>query len=336
MIKSMRILSAVSLSVLLLGGCDTKKAGMSAHWVGEGLVSEVVSFDGVEGDVCLGDGDATVISDSQLQRAFGEKSGGFVGKAETLDLKELRGQLDRVVADKTICDLKLKRVRKTEMAGEVMYEKYLESVLMVGKTYECGNPRCGKQHANIASGFMLTDDGVFVTNHHVAAGDFGGKAKGMFVMNGKGKMWSVEKVLAADKVNDFAILQLKGEGFKGLPIRGDVMAGEKIRAFTHPASHFFTMTEGIVARRYYMQGKKGQSRGASSDKNAWLNIDADYCKGSSGGPIIDRFGNVVGIVSSTNSIYYTVDRKTGEQKNLQMVFKNVPSAENFLKRIEKR
>jgi S1-C subfamily serine protease len=46
-------------------------------------------------------------------------------------------------------------------------------------------------------------------------------------------------------------------------------------------------------------------------------ITADYAKGSSGAPVLDDTGSVVGIVSATNSIYYTPP-----QKNLQMVIKS--------------
>jgi S1-C subfamily serine protease len=49
-------------------------------------------------------------------------------------------------------------------------------------------------------------------------------------------------------------------------------------------------------------------------------ITADYAKGSSGGPVLNARGEVVGMVSSTNSIYYT--REKGQNQNLQMVIKS--------------
>ena len=314
MFKSMRLLSAVSVFGMLLVGCGGSK-GMSEVSLGGSQLSMV---DG---------GESTIISDVVMNRSFTKKVMGLIKEGETVELKELVGQLD---AKK--CQLKLAELKTELLSNEDLYEGYLESVLMVGKTYKCPNPKCGKTHSSIASGFILSDSGAFVTSYHVIDGDMDGRAETLVVMNGKGKMWAVEKVLAADKGNDFAILQLKGSGFKALPIRGDVRVGEGIRTLTHPTGHFYTMSEGIVTRKFYMSG-----RGSSAKRrgDVWLGIDADFCKGSSGGPILDKFGNVVGIVASTNSVYYTEDRRKGVQKNLQMVFKNVSSATNFLKRIEK-
>ena len=48
-------------------------------------------------------------------------------------------------------------------------------------------------------------------------------------------------------------------------------------------------------------------------------ITADYAKGSSGAPVLNSEGEVVGMVSATNSIYYT--REKGQNQNLQMVVK---------------
>jgi serine protease Do len=88
--------------------------------------------------------------------------------------------------------------------------------------------------------------------------------------------------------------------------------GAKIDLISHPNQRFYTLTEGRVARYFMMQrGKMPVSA---------MSITADFGRGSSGGPVFNESGEVVGIAASTESLYYT--EKDGEQKNLQMVFKH--------------
>ena len=64
-----------------------------------------------------------------------------------------------------------------------------------------------------------------------------------------------------------------------------------------------------------------------------MSVTADFAKGSSGAPILDLNGNVVGMVASTKSVYY--DEENGLQKDLQMVMKNCVPAKCILDLIEK-
>ena len=56
-----------------------------------------------------------------------------------------------------------------------------------------------------------------------------------------------------------------------------------------------------------------------------VSITADYARGSSGGPVLNDRGEVIGIVKSTQPIFYRMTNGKGE--NLQMVVKQcIPSA----------
>jgi len=125
-------------------------------------------------------------------------------------------------------------------------------------------------------------------------------------------------------VADIAILRCEGSGFTALPLSTDVPDGSPVGVWSHPNNYFFCLSAGIVARRFILRKPGGKAE--------MLAITADYARGSSGGPVFDDRGNVVGMVASTDSVYYT--EENGQQKNLQMVFKNCVSARSILALIE--
>jgi S1-C subfamily serine protease len=63
-----------------------------------------------------------------------------------------------------------------------------------------------------------------------------------------------------------------------------------------------------------------------------FSITADFAKGSSGAPVFNEFGAVIGSVNNTQSTYYSV--KNGVKDNLQMVFKNTVSMQHLLNLIQ--
>jgi hypothetical protein len=82
---------------------------------------------------------------------------------------------------------------------------------------------------------------------------------------------------------------------------------------SHPDDRFYLLTTGTVARHTIW-------REAAGDQS-FMAITADFAKGSSGCPVLDERGAVVGIVNNTESIYYDDDGKK-KQFDLQMVVKN--------------
>ncbi len=187
---------------------------------------------------------------------------------------------------------------------EELYDKVKQATVVMSSYSLCG--RCDKHHANSAGGFIISPDGLAVTNYHVMDKQ---DATAFAAFTHQGKMLRVTKILAADKTADVALVQLEGSNLPYLPIADKATIGARVWALSHPSGHFYTLTSGI-ASRYAM------SRGVP-----WLEITADYAGGSSGCPIVNDRGQVVGLVSMTNTI------TTGEDRNVQMVRKIcVPSS----------
>ena len=189
-----------------------------------------------------------------------------------------------------------------------IYERCKSSVLMIGRIYKCD--KCTKWHVGSASAFAITSDGVIATNYHVIEEKDGAT---LGAMDLSGKTYAVSEVLAASKADDVAILRLKGATLTPLDLANKpAPVGMSINVISHPDGRYFTMTKGDVSRYYLSRAKNMVA--------PRMAITADYAKGSSGAPVLNSEGEVVGMVSATNSIYYSKVR--GQNQNLQMVIKS--------------
>ncbi len=187
-----------------------------------------------------------------------------------------------------------------------------QSVFLIGSVYNCG--KCHKWHTSpSASAWVLSADGLMVTNYHVFK-KANGAAMGICSMDGK--THRIIGIVAADPQNDIAIFRVDAKDLSALKVGAPLPIGGNVEVVSHPDGEFFTHTFGRVSR-YHMaregQGKKGFCR---------MSITADYAKGSSGGPVLDDKGNVVGMVSSTQSIYYNSNKGQPPAGPLQMVVKD--------------
>ena len=188
------------------------------------------------------------------------------------------------------------------------------ATLVIGEFYS-DTPKETKLKFSVAAGaFLVTDSGACVTSLHVTKDR---KSRGFCAMMRDGRVFSVREALAADPVNDLVILQLDLPPDVKLPTlplaSAPAPVGSPIVVMSHPDDRFYMLTAGIVARHTLW-------RVASGDQS-FMAITADFAKGSSGCPVLDEHGAVVGIVNNTESIYYADDGQK-KQTDLQMVVKN--------------
>jgi serine protease Do len=254
------------------------------------------------------------VNDRRTQTALLKAAESFIAAGTSVKSATLIEQLKQ-----SRCSIKLPKPEKKERSASKIYAQNKNSVLVVSGILKCD--KCTLWHAGCASGFVLTESGIAVTNYHVINEP---KNETIVAATADGRVMPVLKVLAASEADDIAIVQLGGDGLKPVALQADAPVGSKVCAISHPSNQYFTLTEGIISR--YL------TRNTKSKEVPVMAITADFAKGSSGGPIFDEAGNAVGMVASTVSIYYTVEN--GKKDNLQMVLKHcVPSA-SILKLIE--
>lgn len=215
--------------------------------------------------------------------ALAEKGDGPLSRAERLE------QCKRTRTDSV--RLASKRFAGTPLEGPEIYRRGAQASVLIGSAYKCD--KCAKWHNTLASGFAITADGVIATNHHVAASASG---EAMGVLTADGRFFPVLEVLATDKAHDVALLRVDAKDLAFLPLRDDAPAGTPIRCYSHPANTFGCLSEGIITR--YFKMNEPERNGA-----VFMQTTADYARGSSGGPILDGFGNAVGMVASTSPVF---------------------------------
>jgi S1-C subfamily serine protease/Holliday junction resolvasome RuvABC ATP-dependent DNA helicase subunit len=142
-----------------------------------------------------------------------------------------------------------------------------------------------KKRLSNGTGFFVTADGYVVTNAHVVEGCEYPKV----VCGLAGPLPA--QVLARDAANDLALLKVDFASDHVATLRAGVRIGEEIAAFGYPLQGVLStggnFTVGNVSA---LAGVKNDSR--------HIQISAPIQQGNSGGPVVDRFGNVIGVVVS--------------------------------------
>lgn len=140
----------------------------------------------------------------------------------------------------------------------------------------------GEPTAN-GSGFIVRQDGVFVTNLHVLQ-----DAETLSVKLPNGEIYNHVFVLDMDEPRDLAILKIPATGLSALRIGDDrlVEVGDTVYALGNPLGLDQTFTDGILSARRVIDGIER------------LQISAPISLGSSGGPILNSSGEVIGVATA--------------------------------------
>ncbi len=133
------------------------------------------------------------------------------------------------------------------------------------------------------SGFVITQSGYVLTNHHVANEN----SELIVVIAGIEHAASLVK---SDPKRDVALLKIEGS-FSGSAVKMSnkgARLGEKIFVIGTPLAELlnFSITSGIISANREMNGK------------SYYQTDAAVNPGNSGGPVFDEYGNVIGITVS--------------------------------------
>ena len=133
------------------------------------------------------------------------------------------------------------------------------------------------------TGFIVSEDGRVVTNHHVIKG-----AASITAKADNGASYAVEGILIDAAEEDLAVLKLAASRLPVLSLgdSGKVQVGDRIAVVGSPLGLENTLSDGIVSARRKMESGRD-----------WLQITAPISPGSSGSPVVNQRGEVVGVAT---------------------------------------
>jgi S1-C subfamily serine protease len=133
------------------------------------------------------------------------------------------------------------------------------------------------------TGFFVSDTGVIATNAHVARGE-----QTLAAILSTGQKLEA-KVVYIDPDMDMALLKVEGIRFQHLALTDvtNVRQGQMVVAIGNPGLGMpFSVTKGIVS---------AVGGSASTTHGTWIQTDAAINPGNSGGPLLNAYGEVVGM-----------------------------------------
>jgi regulator of sirC expression with transglutaminase-like and TPR domain len=169
--------------------------------------------------------------------------------------------------------------------------------------------RDGKKHG-IGTGFVISSDGLVVTNLHVI-----GENRRFSVEAGGDRNLPVTEIHATDRLFDLAIIKVDfGDADikpLGLGRSRDATTGTSVVVMGNPLGWKNSVVSGIISGNREIDGRR------------MLQLALPIEPGNSGGPVVDRQGNVLGVVTMkslvTNNLGFAIEvdalKKLKEQPN---------------------
>ena len=198
------------------------------------------------------------------------------------------------VSDRTVSQVAVNKVDgQTEMSDAEVYAANVNSVVSINVTGTSGTNWFGQpvQTASAGSGFILTSDGYIVTNYHVV-----GDAQTIQVTLYSGDTYDAQYV-GGDEDYDIAVIKIEATGLQAVTLGNseELNVGDHVLAIGNPLGDLtFSMSGGMVS---------SVNRTINVDGTPFnmIQTDASINPGNSGGPLLNSYGEVVGIVSAKYS-----------------------------------
>lgn len=179
----------------------------------------------------------------------------------------------------------------TSLSFQEIYNKLLPSIVSIQATGNSGSFE--------GTGVIMTSDGYVITNHHIISGCFAAN-----VVLSDGTSYEAELV-GSDVESDLAVLKIDVQNLTAAEFGSSslICVGDTALAIGNPLGSdlFGTMTEGIISAINRDVNVDGYTM-------SLIQTTAALNPGNSGGALVNRFGQVIGITNmKMMSSYETIE-----------------------------
>ena len=224
-------------------------------------------------------------------------------------------------------------IKKKKLNDEEIYALRKNSVFIVGKLKKAtGGPSTASFDLS-GTAFAIGKNGVCVTNYHVLKDLIGGNKREIegdsawFIVSHDKNIYIVDHILAYSKNNDLAVFSVitNGAPLLPVPVGKPAQTGATVYTISHPGGYFYNFGKGIVSRNATIASQQiVTGHNPQGKAPIRMEITADYGSGASGGPGLDKCGNLIGVISVTTPLSAMVKDAAGNQVSghVQMVIKS--------------
>ncbi len=181
-----------------------------------------------------------------------------------------------------------KKPQGQELTSQEVYKKVVKSTVTVAVTLT----RNGQEQNSTGTGIIATSDGYIITNSHVVLNT---KSSVVKIITSGGEEYEAV-VVGVDRTTDLAILKTNDHNFTPAEFgdAGELEIGDSVVAIGNPGGEKFSgsMTGG------YVSGLDREVGRYSENGMTYIQTDAAINPGNSGGPLVNMYGQVIGINSS--------------------------------------